>query len=519
MKIKTNTSYVKNIKCSDSYTESRVDYTLPDYLGDLRKILFTNASLRPSGRFAGGDEVEFSGVVVYNVIYLDAENNLCSVEFSSDYDYSVKCSGENYKESTSDTRISNYAVRLMGPRKISASASLVGCVRISESNSIIISGNAFESDSGVEVNTKNISIRRTGLSETTEREYAEQITRLDGAIAEEVSVIYTSAEPWVDSVETDGDSVCVKGRISMSAVIKNGEKPAVCTEKTITYEENLNFDDAGSYEKIIPEVLVTSLKPGINATEDGCEIVVSAIMEFYAVGEGNSNIEVVTDGYLKTAETENSYENLTFSHLAATSGVKGIHNAEIDKTELESQSISEIVFLTATPKIERVEMQEDSVAIFGEIRYSGVASEVVDDKTSYVSLKFTSPFETNVGVDCKNLSNLRPEAKVVARGVSASVEGEKIYAGCTLESFAIVCSEGSERLLSSSVKIEGSLPVSTESSVIVYYPDSKDTLFSVAKKFRTSGLKLARDNDISETVFNNDNPDGCLLGVKRLLIY
>ena len=42
--------------------------------------------------FAGGDEVEFSGIVVYNVVYLDAEGELCSAEFSSDYDYSVKCS-------------------------------------------------------------------------------------------------------------------------------------------------------------------------------------------------------------------------------------------------------------------------------------------------------------------------------------------------------------------------------------------------------------------------------------------
>ena len=519
MEIKTDTNYIRNIKCSDAYTESRADYTLPDYLGDMRKILFTDASLRPSGRFAGGDEVEFSGVVVYNVIYLDAEGNLCSAEFSSDYDYSVKCSGETYKESTSETRISNYAVRLMSPRKISAIASLVGVVRISESDSLSVSGSAFEGDCVPEVNTKSVAIRRTGLSATAEREYAEQLTHLEGAIADEVSVIYSDAEPWIDSVEVNGDSVNLKGKISVMAVVKNGDLPAYSIEKSIPFEENLEFEGADLYLSMLPEALVTSLTSNINATDDGCEIVMNVIVEFYAVGEGNDRIDVITDGYLKTAQTENKYEDIAFSRLISASSVKGTHNAEIDRSEIESDSINEIIFLTATPKIEQVQANEDGVSIVGEIRYSGIASEIIDDKISYVSLKFTSPFGTNIDIDCQNCENLRPEARVVARGASATLDKNKIYAGCTLESVAVLCAEGCERVLSSSVKVDGTSFESDEASVTVYYPDSTDTLFSVAKRFHTSSLKLAGDNNISDLVFAGDNPEGKLLGVKKLLIY
>ena len=519
MEIKTNTSYVKNIKCADAYTESRADYSLPDYLGDMRKILFTEASLRPSGRFAGGDEVEFSGIVVYKVIYLDTDGKICSAEFSSDYDYSVKCSGENYKESTSETRISNYAVRLIGPRRISASASLVGCVRISQNESIEISGDALSFDNTAEVSAKRIEIRHTGLSNTVEREYAEQIARLDGAIADEVSVIYCSAEPWVESVELSGDVVCVKGRLCILGVVQNGENPAQSYEKTITYEENLDFEDADDYIKLIPEVMVTSLKPGVNATEDGCEVVMSVILESYAVGEGNSSVEIITDGYLKTSETENRYDNMTFSRLVGASSVKGVHNAEFDRSEIESDSISEIVFLTATPKIERVEMTDDGVSLFGEIRYSGIASDTTDGKISYVSLKFTSPFATNVNIDCQNCSNLHPEARVLARGASASLDGSKLYASCVLESYATVCSEDSERILTSSVKLDCEVMRNAESSVVVYYPDQGDTLFSVAKRFRSSSIKIAKDNGITENVFSSDNPQGSLSGIKKLLIY
>ena len=168
MEIKSETSYTKNIKCSDVYTESAADYSLPDYLGDVRKILFSEATLRPSGRFAGGDEVEFSGVVVYNVIYLDSEGNLSSVEFTSDYDYSVKCSGESYKDSVSDTRVSAFAIRLVGPRKISARASLVGSVRLSEEEHLSVSGNGFESDSAPETSVKTVFVRNSRISSSIE---------------------------------------------------------------------------------------------------------------------------------------------------------------------------------------------------------------------------------------------------------------------------------------------------------------------------------------------------------------
>ena len=60
---------------------------------------------------------------------------------------------------------------------------------------------------------------------------------------------------------------------------------------------------------------------------------------------------------------------------------------------------------------------------------------------------------------------------------------------------------------------------SNSAKIIVYYPTEDDTLFSVAKRYRTSVLKVARDNGISESVFSSENPEGKLLGVKKLVIY
>lgn len=519
MEIKRETSFTKNTKCSDAYTESHADYILPDYLGDVRKILFTEATLRPSGRFAGGDEVEFSGVVVYNVIYLDGENNLSSLEFTSDYDYSVKCSGDSYKDSISDTRVSNYAIRLIGPRKISARASLVGSVHLSESDVLAVSGDAFDADAAPEVNTKSVNIRVSTLSQVSEREYAEQLARLEGMVADEVSVVISRGEATVDSVEREEDSVNVKGKLRLTAVISTEESPAYSVEKQISFDESIDFEGLRDDMRLLPQLTVSSMKTVVNADESGCSVVASAILECCVVAESNESVDLVLDSYLKNCATENSYDDFTYQSLSEVSGTKGLHNAELERSEIESEGLNEIIFLTATPKIERTEQENGRVNIIGEVRYSGIASEMVDGKVSYVSLKFTSPFAVNVNNNCQNDEKTRIEAKVLASSASASLDSSRLYASCNLESVVTICQEKSERILISSVKGMEESKEGEGSTITVYYPTEGDTLFSVAKKFRTSSLKVARDNDISESVFAADNPDGSLSGIKKLLIY
>ena len=54
--------------------ECHGEHHLPDYLGDMKKVLSTSARVVPAGKFIGGEEVQFGGAVVFDVWYLDAEN-------------------------------------------------------------------------------------------------------------------------------------------------------------------------------------------------------------------------------------------------------------------------------------------------------------------------------------------------------------------------------------------------------------------------------------------------------------
>ena len=514
-----DTSFVRSVKCSDAYTESAADFSLPDYLSDVRRILFTEASICPSGRFLGGDDVEFSGIVVYKVVYLDSEGEISSFEFSSDYDYSVKCSADGYKDSISDTKLSAYTVRLLGPRRVSARATIVGSVRLTEEATFSLSGSAFDSDETPELNKRSVKIRTTSPSSVTEREYAEQIVRLEGAIADEVGVIYSAAEPMIESVVADGGEVTVKGKMKLLCSVKNSDNSPILQEKSLNIEEKISFENYSSGMSLIPEATVTSLKTTVNADESGCEVVMNVILELCLVGEHNLSVEVATDGYLKSCPTENSYDSFAYSELSSVSQIKGSHNAEMTLTDVESGNVDAILFITAVPKLERVEYSLDNITLIGEVRYSGIGVYESHEEKSYVPIKNSSPFAMNVNHSCHNTDNIHSDVKISARGAWWEINDGKINLGCNIDGNVIIYEEKSEKVLSSCNAKNDEKYDRSKATVTVYYPTDGETLFSVAKRFRTSSLKIARDNDIAETVFSDSNPDGKLSGVKKLIIY
>jgi len=107
------------------------DFVLPDYLGDIKRIVSYDASPLIKGSYISGDEIEYDGEVIYTVIYVTAENMLRSVIFSEDFDGNVKAS--DYAEDAAvdfEPEIQNLTLRVTGPRKLTMKGKLKTSVRV-----------------------------------------------------------------------------------------------------------------------------------------------------------------------------------------------------------------------------------------------------------------------------------------------------------------------------------------------------------------------------------------------------
>lgn len=518
MENKTEIEFTRNTRCVQTYTDTSAEYVLPDYNGDVRKILYTSAEVRPSGRFAGGDEVECSGIVVYEIVYIDSENKLTSVTFTSDYDYSVKCSGESYRDSFAETTVSNYAIRLVGPRKIAAKASLVGNVAVVESGKATVEGDSFCGDENPEVQSRRFKIRRSLSSESREREYAEMIARLDGAIADEVSVISTYADAVAEEVSVGDGEVTVRGNLTLSAIIKNGDMPAYQREKVVPFEESVPFPEAREGMFFVPEIQISSLTATINASEIGTEVVVSAVLEYSVVGETNEEGEIVTDSYLKACAVENGYEDFTYNELSSVIASRETESGSVQRADVEAEGIREILFLKAAPKTESVVNEGGRLCVKGELKYSGIASAVdADGAIGYVPLRFSVPFERSFEV--KSCDRPSFEVHVKSHNASATFDAAKLYATCTVEVNVVTCEEKHIKRLASSRRLADHKFEKSDSRIVIYYPDKSETLFSIAKKYKSTVGKIASDNMLTADVMTDSDGNEMPINVKKLLIY
>lgn len=104
--------------------ETSEDFTLPDYMPEVRRIVSCSASPLPENKYIEGGEVVLSGIVSFTVLYIGEDGKLSSVPLSSEYTVKIQCgtadmSGLSRDGIVSCTTVSSSTCRAIGPRKLS----------------------------------------------------------------------------------------------------------------------------------------------------------------------------------------------------------------------------------------------------------------------------------------------------------------------------------------------------------------------------------------------------------------
>ncbi len=518
MEYKETTDFIRSNRGTEVYTECSADYSLPDYNGDVRKILFTDAVVHPAGSFEDGDSVDFSGIVSYSMIYADSENRINSVVFNSDYDFSIKSDAEKREGSFADISVASYSIRLLGPRKISAKATLSASVTTSERVNMSPDGSAFSSGELPEVKCETIDILVTGRCESIEREYADELVRFDGAISDEINIIYSDAECVVDSAVLEESGVAIRGNVRAYALIENGDSPVCLYEKNIRIDETVPYENVKSDKRMIPFVTLNSVRSTVSADENGCSVVANVIIGLFAENVGNDQLTVVTDAYRKDIDTKESFEDFRYSELITNVTERDEFSGSVSRENIEPSDICDIVCLNATSKIENIDFDGESVTVCGEIKYNGIATSRDDEgKTSCHPFKTSIEFKKNVNIGCKNESEIKVLPYINCYNSSASVDENNVYLSCKAEIRLSVSESKCIKVLSSSDIIEDKEFENIDSKITVYYPEQGEGLFDIAKKFHTTVERLMENNSAAVRAMSSDTAGNT--GTQKLIIY
>ena len=492
-------SRISGIRC-----ECSQDYVLPDYMGDVKRLLRYTASAVPCNKYVSGGEVSFLCTVNFRVMYLDSDNILTEASFSTDFEHSEKVS-DTVTDATVTSDVHNVTVRLGGPRKISAKASLVTDISLSEECP------RDEGDfSDAICMRKTVKVHSADYGKSAEREYAEELERFEDLLADEVDVVKYDAEAYIDGAHPTDNGVNLSGFINAYCILRVGDD-LVRIEKCIPVEENIEFEDVCRDSCYIGRCYVTGVNLNVNNTpedKDGntyLSVVMNMTLECEAEHHRNREYELVADAFREGEENTSVFGAFDYNELiGAVSERKKISLVQ----DRDEENLHDIIEKCASVKNLKYEVGASEITVTCDLFLTFVCRGADTGECFSVKMedavceKIKLPGATDA---CK----IRISA--VPCEVSPAFDSEKIYAETTLIITALA--EDGKRepiltLLNSEKKC-----ASGARRITVYYPEQKDTLWSVSKKYGISPERIAQYNMLSR-----DSNGECTLEGKRKIV-
>ena len=499
--------------------ESTGEYVLPDYNGDIKKILYTDARVIPSASFQSGDSIEYSGIVAYGVIYLDSEDMVSHAEFTTDFEGTVRCGAENLLEFDIDTVMQGFTARPVGPRKLSARATLISTLYMME-NATLSSGN-YPEGYEPEARMGKIKVRSALVDKTGEREYAEELARLDGAMQDEVEILFTNCKVRGNGIVLSEGGAEYKGELDVIALVRQGDSVPFTVEKKIPFSEMFLSGDEKHQSlkdvRMCPNLNVTSVKCTVNADDDGVSITASVITEGKMRVLGNEELNVMLDGYLTECESENSYDCIDYTEQMPYEEINVKAGDTFSRASLGLDNTRNILLPSAEVKISDVRL-DSGIEIIGEVRFCGIACEINElGDTVYSQLKIAVPFKEYVNNSSKYPAKTHLEYTANLANLYIELDNDSIRPMAEIIiNLTPLCDK--HECYVSDINVTGEEIERDDSIVTVYYPRENETLFDISKKYRVKALRVASVNALTESVFAKSDEPICSLGVNKIII-
>jgi hypothetical protein len=366
--------------------------------------------------------------------------------------------------------------------------------------------------------SQNVGVMSMTFASSDTRELEEEIASLDGAIADEVEILLCDATAGVQSYEKTDRGITLKGNVRIDLLYRNADASPIRIEKEIAYNDEVPLDYANDFETVEPRMEIFNMKSAVVPTDDGVRLVATLGCVTRVRGAKNSALTLVSDAFLKERGTVNEYSDFNYSEHVCSGSSEDKIEFSFPLSDTELDGFDEVLYSGAVAHIDECEICENVVKIRGEIRFSGIACQVnADERQIFMPIKFAAPFEQNVNINCQNTGNMRINRHVSVNDVRMEIDANHLSATAVVMSSVSLSVDRKKRCLGSSYITDEEY--SRDASVVtVYYPDSSESLFDIARRFHVSVRSIAEGNRLTETVFSSQTDSLGPLGVDRLII-
>lgn len=475
-------------------TEVSEEFSLPDYVAEVRRVLCTRAKVLPEGKFmsdsGSNTGIEFDGLVTYNVIYTDDEGKLCATPLQSNYEAKATVSGSPASVMI-DTVVDSVTCRVLAPRRLTVKSKL-------KSKLLPLYESVIEENiSPLSASDQIYLERRTKNIHTVSQKcvYMQNIRMSDSfeySGKDELTPVMCDANIILSDCKAQNGTVSVRGEVTVKCLCNNGGGEIMLTKSLPLYEE-LEADGAMPSDMVRCNGRCVSLSISNEQNSDTPKLFFDISCEIEGEFYRNEENTVTEDCYSTKYETVSEQKYIdTYTVTDAKSYSFSLN----DKFKRKDSAINEIVDILCDGVAEKVENKNGRAIATGKVIAQVIGKSVpTEDKPSeYLTELYEIPFKHELGKDTGDIIYRTTYDVNLDNG---RYDGDKFAISLDVYPSYVLYSKSSEKILDYATIKKDKEYKNDAACVRVFFPKNGDLLWDVAKKYHTTGRKIVEDNSLS----------------------
>ena len=462
-----------------STSELSDDFTLPDYKPEIRRLLKISAILPPPSSYVSGNSAEFSGDVVYKVLYVGGDGKLNCAELTSVYEADAEFDSFADNVQTSDEVIAeNIIGRVMAPRKLNIRTRLRHEIRIEAQRpaSVELVGNA-DGDGIMRLTDTRASCMRV-VGEDDSHEIIEELS-----IPVDARIIESSATPLIEYCELKNGGAECRGAVYLKVLYDTEGTDPFMLDRKIPFEAVVPVGGEGEGF----ECRVWGCVPNVNTeiTENGA--VSKMHLTLSAEAQKNLPVEVTTDIFStnKCCELAREITRISIAASCSTGNFTVSGSSELSGLPESFR----IVSATAEAEADELMAENGKYQLLGKCRFSAV---IFGDE-EYSCREFELPFKYEFGI-----AECAPDgysAKLICPVVKVRGDQNVLFAEAEVNA-AVRIWQDSDVETVKEVSFAEPMDRSSRPAYTVVYVSEGESLWSIAKKYSADPAEIALTNGL-----------------------
>lgn len=476
-----------------------VDFTLPDYCGDISKIFKCKAMPRILSKSVNGKSIIIDGVVYITLIYCDKDGKLSSFE----YQYPFNKTTEASVDISSANLCCKIKTEYINCRAVTGR-------KVDIHGAVGITVKAFKrkcTDIISDFDDETVELKRGITPATVPMGYAEKYLILE----EDIRI--GQGKPAVKSILRYDTSVSVKDTkvINGKAVVKGDMTVNIlyCAEETNTPQciktiipFSQIIDIAGITDECKcetkAEISFCEIKPKMSVSGENKGFTLNAKILLSSNSYCGNDIAVIIDAFSKKYTADIKKEKVCFEKIA----INVNENYTCKKTVNLENNITSMVDLwcqvmPSTTKFENGDMTISSSVLACMIVLNEEGNAQYIEKPVEFEYKYKTDMDTS-GFYCE------PQIEILSSAYTI-VSADSVEIVCELSINASVY-EKNELMLISEMNINAEKPINknTDIALTVYFANEGEDIWDIARKYNSSVNEIMNINNLETDVLQKN---------------